>query len=276
MSFFTHFLPQQAKAVPCSGPVEGVLGSLLSSLTSSLHSQLTSAVSSYLLKEDGSHPPLSLLPSLWASHTAATQVVLLTTQLSLDQALTLALQNKHAIESICAEIQTVKKLIKTAIAMLQGRPVNQDGGEAKSKHSSEEAAVRETSASGSHFEWPHPYRESDHRDGLTPARSSRLQSLLLLLFCHRQTAVNLVQHAKQKSDLSQSYAWQSRLHWSWSSSDSVCHVTTLGAQLPYAYHYTGSRGRVVLTPSTERALVFLLQAASQRNNTILNGPEVCM
>ena len=67
------------------------------------------------------------------------------------------------------------------------------------------------------------------------------------------------------------------LHWTWSDGSKLeesCHVITIGAHLSYGYHYVGSGSRIVLTPTTERALTFLVQAVHQGHNTLMNVEEV--
>ena len=50
-------------------------------------------------------------------------------------------------------------------------------------------------------------------------------------------------------------------------------LPALHASLPYGYHFTGSASRVVLTPETERVILFLLQTVTQGTNTLLTGPK---
>ena len=263
----------------CAGTVESIISSLFSSLSSTLRSQLTTAVSSYVLKTEptpssSSHlAPLSSLPSLWASQVS-TQVVLLATQLSLDLAVTAALQetergNKSAFENVCTKIDS---LVVAALRMLQGQLVDQENFDSKNDPSS--------LATAEEVEWsPYPSQEADKmgRVPVTPDQASWLRSILLLLTSHRQRALEMAalsEESGRESGLLTSFLWQSRLHWTWSSSERMCHIDTLGARLPYGCHYTGSCTHVVLTPSTERAVVFLLQEAGRGTNTLLTGPEV--
>jgi len=120
--------------------------------------------------------------------------------------------------------------------------------------------------------YPPSEREEGGRVLVSLEQSNCLQSILLILYSHRQRLQDVEQRGG--SSPTESFAWQSRLRWSWSGAERTCHISTAGARLPYGCHYTGSSGRVVLTPSTERALVFLLQAACQGHSTVLNGREV--
>ena len=200
--------------------------------------------------------------------------MLLATQLGLDLAVTAALQetergNKSAFENVCTKIDS---LVVAALRMLQGQLVDQENFDSKNDPSS--------LATAEEVEWsPYPSREADKmgRVPVTPDQASWLRSILLLLTSHRQRALEMAalsEESGRESGLLTSFLWQSRLHWTWSSSERTCHIDTLGARLPYGCHYTGSCTHVVLTPSTERAVVFLLQAAGRGTNTLLTGPEV--
>ena len=254
--------PTHRQSVPCAGSVEGTITSLLTSLTATLRSQLNTAISSFVCKSESTPSPpslLSSLPPLWTSQLA-TQVILLATQLGLDLALTSALRetekgHRTALESACTELD---ELVQTAVRMLQGQPAAPEGAE-------QEQVVQSR---------PYPPSEREERGRVLVSleQSNCLQSILLILYSHRQR----LQHVEQRggSSPTESFAWQSRLRWSWSGAERTCHISTVGAGLPYGCHYTGSSGRVVLTPSTERALVFLLQAACQGYSTVLSGREV--
>ena len=74
-------------------------------------------------------------------------------------------------------------------------------------------------------------------------------------------------------NISNSFQWQSLLHYEWSMQDSVASITTLGASLSYGCHYTGSAGRLVLTPHMEKAVCYLLQAVKQGNSSLILGKE---
>lgn len=244
--------------------MEGIITSLLTSLTATLRSQLNTAISSFIYKSESTPTPLSplsSLPSLWTSQLA-TQVILLTTQLGLDLALTSALQemekgNRAALERTSTELD---KLVRAAVRMLQGQPVAAEGAE------QEQAAPA--------LRGPYPPNETEEggRVLVSLEQTNCLQSILLILCSHRQQLQDVEQRGG--SGPTESFAWQSRLRWTWSSTERTCHISTAGASLCYGCHYTGSSGRIVLTPPTERALVFLLQAACQGHSAVLNGREV--
>lgn len=246
--------------------MESIISSLFSSLNSTLRSQLATATSSFVLKNEATPSFPSYLPSLWSS-PLSTQIVLLATQLSLDTAITSAIQqaergNKHCLESFCEEMD---KLVAAGVKMLQGQPAESEG---------------EDSSIPAHMDAPgesYLPRERDSASGapVAPHQAVRLRSILLILHSHHQRALKMTQHVGEESiSGSTSFLWEGTLHWTWSSNERTCNVTTLGAQLSYGFHYMGTASHVVLTPSTERALVFLLQAVHQGNNTIMTGLEV--
>lgn len=197
--------------------------------------------------------------------------MLLTTQLSLDTAVMSALQetekgNRTSLDSISIEID---KLVAIAVKMLQGQLTGN------------ESALNSRVSTPAGTNAPEKLYPSHEREGIVDVvpvaadQASRLRSVLLVLYSHRQRVVEMTRHKEDGGNgCLTSFLWQSKLHWTWSASEKTCHVTTLGARLSYGFHYVGSSSRVVLTPSTERALVFLLQAVDQRNHTMMTGPEV--
>ena len=255
------------QSVPCAGTVESIITSLFSSLRSTLHSQLGTAMNSLAVATPPSST-LSHLPSLWSSHLA-TQVVLLATRLGLDAALSAAVQeteergDRASLQGIC---DGINELVTVAVRMLQGTRLPVTEGE------SNMSTIAETPTPS-----VNDSRQQSRSLPVTSEQANRLESILLVLHSHLQAAVEMMtQHNEAVGG--NSFSWRSRLHWTWSDTNKLreesCLVATLGASLPYGYHYVGSGGRVVLTPSTEKALVFLLQAVHHGHDTILNGPEV--
>lgn len=260
--------------------MESILTSLFSSLHSTLRTQLTTAMTSFVTKPGSSlssaPPPLSLLPHLWSSQLSS-QVVLLATQLSLDAAVTAALEatgkgDSDALSKVSGEMD---QLMSAAVKLLQGQlqPETEFNG-VESNRSSDVGPTAGTNAT----ERVLATSVGIASVPVTSDQAGQLRNILLLLHSHHQLAVTLSQQSREGddgSDLLSGFLWQSRLHWAWSS-EGHCHMTTLGARLPYGYHYTGSgSGRLVLTPSTEKALVFLLQAVHQGQSPLVTGPEVC-
>ena len=66
------------------------------------------------------------------------------------------------------------------------------------------------------------------------------------------------------------------LHFDWMNQEQSCQLAVLHTTLLYGYHYTGSASRVVLTPQTEKAMLFLLHAVRQGNDALLTGAQVSM
>ena len=201
----------------------------------------------------------SNFPSLWSSQLS-TQIVLLATQLGLDKSLLAALQqaeekgDRTFLQSICNEIH---ELMAVAVKLLQGHqfPITEE----------EPATARDPNA----VDTQHHSRSVP----VTSEQTDRLRSILLILHSHLQKAMEMNQDENIDT---KSFSWQSGLHWTWSDGsklDESCHVTTIGAHLSYGYHYVGSGSRIVLTPSTERALVFLVQTVHQGHNTLMNLEE---
>ena len=106
----------------------------------------------------------------------------------------------------------------------------------------------------------------------------RMQNILLVLSVYKQRSKTLSKYLTNPSsgDLSKSFLWQSMLHFDWMSQEQSCQLSVLHTTLPYGYHYTGSASRVVLTPQTEKAMLFLLHAVRQGNNALLTGAQVSM
>ena len=265
-------LPLQG--VPCAGTVESIITSLFSSLRSTLRSQLSSAMTS-LIPTSGAPPstPLSLLPSLWSSQLS-TQIVLLATHISLDMALEAALQcttdtgEGVSLDGLCEEIH---QLVEKAVAMLQGHhlpPEHSHSVESDSTAKQEESILEE--------------RVAVHVS-ITRNQANRLRSVLFILNYGLHLAVECLQQRSKEAgreceggELSD-FHWQGRLRWVWSggaSSEGECHVTTIGARLSYGYHYVGSGSHLVLTPTTEKALAFILKTVHQGHHSLLTGPEV--
>ena len=179
--------------------------------------------------------------------------------------------NMAPLKVVCEDMN---KLIKMAVKMLQGHSVAE-----REKVDPDDTSSPTASASTTEEPYPHRTRDMAGSVPVTHDQASRLRSVLLILNSHHQRAVEMTQFEGGgdedggKGHLN-SFFWKNRLHWMWSQSEKMCHMTTLGAQLSYGFHYVGSSSRVVLTPSTERALVFLLRAVHQGTNTLMNGPEV--
>ena len=239
--------------------MESVITSLFSSIRSTLRSQLSSAMASHTLptSSSSSSSPLSLLPSLWCSGHS-TQIILLTTQISLDVALETSLQTAAegiSLEALCEEMQ---ELVTKAVRMLQVFPEQGQNVESEGE--------------------PVNVLEGHQESSVTREQANRLRSIVLVLGSALQRGVQYLQQmAGQESGTN--FLQDGRLRWVWSedsagTNEEVCHLTTLGARMSYRYHYVGGGSRLVLTPATERALVFLLRGVHQGHHSLLTGPEV--
>ena len=214
-------------------------------------------MASHILPTTSSSSPLSRLPSLWCSGHS-TQIILLTTQISLDVALETSLQTAAegiSLEALCEEMQ---ELVTKAVRMLQVFPEQGQNVESEGE--------------------PVNVLEGHQESSVTREQANRLRSIVLVLSSALQRGVQYLQQmAGQESGTN--FLQDGRLRWVWSedsagTNEKVCHLTTLGARMSYRYHYVGGGSRLVLTPATERALVFLLSGVHQGHHSLLTGPEV--
>ena len=265
------------------GPVETILKHLLDSLSSTLQDQLTNVITKYVLKSDTA--ALSNLPAVWGS-SLTTQVTILATQIALEVSLTKATSNQSNLQDLCKEVNsgmaTVSQLLHRKISASAGiiipdvAPPSVQQIESQSYLDSNVALkasasnVQEMESTASSEVLQEQLRDNisfQPRDFV-----AKLQSVLLVLFAYRQKIEQL--HDKTDSDISSSFPWQSMLHFDWSTRDQRCVLSTLNTSIPYGYHYTGSSGKIVLTPDSERSIVFLLQAVQQGTSTLLTGSAV--
>ena len=238
--------------------MENIISSLFSSLHSTLRSQLSSAIT--LLTP--SSPSLSLLPTLWSSGLS-TQIILLATQITLDMALETSHRTatesgeKTSLESLCEEI---KELVTKAVRQLQvypGQSVRSENGPG------EEGVMKEPGGAGI------------ASASVTREQANHLKSVIFALSSCLQRAVECLQQTTKNTGNADFLKQHGRLQWVWSGdNEEACHLTTVGARLSYSYHYVGGGSRLVLTPATERTLVFLLRAVHHGHHSLLTGPEV--
>ena len=279
------------QAVLCEGAVESVLTQLFASLSSTLHTQLTTTLSTKSTPSH-SHLTLSNLPLIWGT-PLATQITILVTHITAEASLEKAVleTNQQPMKELN---NNLNNLITIATMILKGKsPVvtRSDEGMGKSPKADSQLdsnmALKWSSTdpsdggddSGSKEEEGGLHEEGvRERRGVTPRyQVHKLQNILLALSQYRQRVSSLTRHITESSStggLSKSFLWQSMLHYHWSSQDQSCQLSTLHASLPYGYHFTGSASRVVLTPETEKVMVFLLRAVTHGTNTLLTGPQV--
>lgn len=221
---------------------------------------------------------LSRLPSLWCSQLS-TQIVLLATQIGLDTALDKSYQtttreneeDTHEKETLCEEIQ---KLIAMAVRMLQGQPIASRSSQSRESHET----VREFEEEAEYYE------ERDQKERgitgrgfpVTREQAHQLKNIVFILNSSLHHAVEMTQQW-DKNDRDSEFLRRGRLKWVWSggtSDEGVCQLVALGARLSYGYHYVGNGSRLVFTPSSEKAMVFLLRTMGQGHHSHLTGPEV--
>ena len=268
---------------------------LFASLSSTLHTQLTTTLSTKSTPSH-SHPTLSNLPLIWGT-PLATQIIILITHITAEASLEKAvLETNQTNQQPMKELNNnLNHLIAIATMILKGKsPVitrsNEGMGKSPkadsqldsnvaSKWNSTDLPDRGEDDSGSKEEGGGFHEEGvRERRCVTPRHQvHKLQNILLVLSQYRQRVSSLTKHITDSSstgDLSKSFLWQSMLHYHWSSQKQSCQLSTLHASLLYGYHFTGSASRVVLTPETEKVVVFLLRAITHGTNTLLTGPQV--
>lgn len=286
--------------VACDGPIDAVLNNLFTSLTTTLRDQLTTVLTRHILKGDSSAsrtPSLSSLPAVWSS-SFATQVIILSTQIALELCTVGAVaeatstQNKAPLQDVQKEITN---LVSAASQLIRGKSsVSTAAHEAPSPTVSQTDSqvcldsntALKASASNVHGVESALSSElliPDLQKVLQPTgtsgcflsrdQSNKLQSILLTLSAYRVKIEQLCSQSWSQS-LSESFLWQSMLHFNWSIDERTCHLSTLGAKVAYGYHYCGSWTRLVLTPATEKVLVVLLQAVQDNSNPLLLGRPV--
>ena len=161
------------------------------------------------------------------------------------------------MEALCEEMQ---ELVTKAVRMLQVYP--EQG---------------QSVVSGGEPD-PENVLEGHQGSSVTRDQANRLRSIVLVLSSALQRGVQYLQQtAGQESGTD--FLQDGRLRWVWSEDNAAvneepCHLTTLGARVSYGYHYVGGGSRLVLTPATERALIFLLRGVHQGHHSLLTGPEV--
>ena len=289
--------------------MESILTQLLTSLSSTLHTHLTNTITKHLLARSTPstphpQPALANLPLVW-NRPLATQVVVLATQVAAELCLVKAVQdsrsdNQQPLKELSKEID---RLISIAIQILKGKsPVSDRDDDAVGESApqaqlpesySDYSALRSNIADvpggregrpGSGYEASMEERRGLHEGperrgrGVVPRdHVHRMQSVLLVLSVYKRRCKSLTKYLTNPSsgDLNKSFLWQSMLHFDWLSQEQSCQLSALHTTLPYGYHYTGSASRVVLTPQTEKVMLFLLQAVSQGTNTLLTGAQVC-
>ena len=307
----THYSPRQQclltvtfQGVVWDGAAETLVGEVIGQISRTLQDQLTT-----MAAPGESQMQLSLggLPQTWTSTTVATQVVILYTQLVLDHALSSSSSPSH----LAAIVQELNTCILTAQQILRGRgksgqnkpppqtnppppppplQANPPPQTHTPSHShtdlvdtqSDQQLVTLPSDSNVLEEGEAPQKPHiSPEDMLQPYMVSRLQAIIQLLVHYR----NKVQHFLGQGaefNLGQSFVWKCTPHFVWSplapssSSSSSCSLSCLQAKVPYAYRYTGTAPRIMLTTPTERCLMFLMHTIDQGSSPFLTGPEVCM
>ena len=274
------------QSVVCEGPVEGIISQLMNTLSSTLQNQLTNTITNYITPSSAhldqlQFPSLSNLPHIWKS-SLATQVIVLATQVALEIGLSQAIQKQdsESVKMVDSFIAEVNSLMSMAVALIKGRSLEDDDVTKPHPSNVLQPSIshdQDTSAVIITGEGPTPIHENQRssRTYLVPKSHIRkIENIIMVLSSYRYKAEELKSVLSTTLNISISFQWQSLLHYEWSTQDSQASVTTMGASLSYGYHYTGSAGRLVLTPAMEKVVCYLLQAVKQGNNTLILGKEV--
>ena len=282
------------QSVVCEGPVEGIISQLMSSLSSTLQSQLTNTVTNYITPSSthSDHPQakqfplLSNLPHIWKS-SLATQVILLTTQIALEIGLSQAIQKQDSetvnmVESFVKEINSLTSL---AVTLIKGKSLEDDDvtkphppniGQPSISLGQDTSTVIITGEGPTNATPIHEGQRSSRTYLVPKSQIQKLENVIMVLSSYRYKAEEIKSVLSSIRNISSSFQWQSLLRYEWSRQDRQASITTMGASLSYGYHYTGSVGRLVLTPAMEKAVCYLLQAVKQGNSTLVLGKEVCV
>ncbi len=286
--------------VVCGGPVDAMLTHLFTSLSTTLQDQLTIAITKHILRSDASSSQsstLTSLPAIWSS-SFATQVTVLSTQIALELCMASAVEETSSTQSK-APLQELYKeigsLIAAASQLVHGKSsvtetIPETCSVAVPQSDSQlcldsNIALR-ASASNVHGvesalssellipDLQRVLRPSGLSHGyVSRDQTNKLQIVLLILSAYRQKIEQLC-NLNCSPKLSGSFLWQSMLRFNWSSREQRCYLSTLDARIFYGNHYSGSWMKVVLTPATEKVLVFLLKAVQEGSSPLIQGPPV--
>ena len=278
------------QGVVCEGPVEGIISQLINSLSSTLQSQLTNAMTNYVTpssaQSDHSQakqfPSLTNLPHIWKS-SLATQIVLLATQIALEISLKQIVQKLDS-ELMESFIEDINSLTRLAVAMMKGesledddvtKPHPSDALEPSTSHDPDTSTVIITGDDPASTAAINEGQRSSSRAYLVlKSQTRKMENVILVLSSYRFKAEELRLISSTVRNVTNTFQWQSLLHYEWSAQDNLASVSTVGASLGYGYHYTGSASRLVLTPVLEKAVCYLLQTVKQGNSSLLLGKEV--
>ncbi|KAL5499629.1 hypothetical protein EMCRGX_G011081 [Ephydatia muelleri] len=272
------------------GAAETLVGGVVDQVSHTLQDQLARMAAEHSVQKPGEENPVSLsaaLPPIWSS-PEATQIVILYTQLVLDHALS------HSTPSHGATMaQDLNTCILTAQQMLRGRdrphpppPRAHSRSDLIEVQSDQQLVPVPSEPNGlDEGEGPSSKPHPEQEDFLQPYMAARLQTIIQILVHYR----NKVQHFLSSSgegevaqgaepDLSRSFEWRCTPHFEWSpptasSSPSLCSLACLDARVPYAYRYTGTSPRIMLTPSSERCLLFLMHTINCGSSPFVSGAE---
>ena len=279
------FPPQ---VVMCEGPVEGIISQLMSSLSSTLQSQLTNTITNYITHSDQSQtaqfPSLTNLPLVWKS-SLATQVMVLVTQIALEIGLNEAIrkQDSESTKLLESFIDEIGSLTKLAVSLIKGRSLEDDDVtkphpsdvlQPSTSHDQDGTPVIITGGGLASTTALDGGRRSSRAYIVPKSQTKKMENIIMVLSSYRYKTEELKSVSSTIPNISKSFQWQSFLHYEWSTQDNQANISTLGAKLSYGHHYTGTAGRLVLTPVMEKTMCYLLEAVQQANNTLILGKEV--
>ena len=211
-------------------------------------------------------------------------MIILATQIALDIGLSQAVQKQDSetekmVESFVEEINSLTSL---AVALMKGKslddnvdvtkPHPSDFDQPSISHDPDTTTVIITGEGPTITTPIHEGQRSSH--ARLVSKIQKMENIIMVLSSYRYKAVEITSVLSEIRNVSNSFRWQSLLHYEWSTQDSQASLATMGASLRYGCHYTGSAGRLVLTPAMEKAVCYLLRAVKQGDSSLVMGKEV--
>ena len=213
-------------------------------------------------------------------------MIILVTQIALDIGLSQAVQKQDSetekmVESFVEEINSLTSL---AVTLMKGKslddnvdvtkPHPSDIGQPSISHDPDTTTVIITGEDPIITSPIHEGQRSSHARLVSKSHIQKMENIIMVLSSYRYKAEEIKSVLSDTRNVSNSFRWQSLLHYEWSTQDSQASIATMGALLRYGCHYTGSAGRLVLTPAMEKAVCYLLQAVKQGDSNLVLGKEV--
>ena len=219
------------------------------------------------------------LPSSWSLRNT-NEIVILALQIELTQKFEKCFEEIQAGDKDSLEKmhQHLSAILHSAAGLLRGANASDRVHEVITKQSVDEENEEESS----NLPVTSPV-SSDLRIFLSPSQIQKLTNLIFILSAKRDLAVKLSNFAKStdqnenesaKSQVSQSFEWQSQIKYVWSQPNATCTISAMDFDCEYGFEYQGTAARMVCTPETDRALFWITQGLSNSAPCLVLGPMV--